>query len=63
MGADMDIWIVCDNCSQRQVVTDAWLTCVFCAETLEEHPYFRRIDGKVDGQATEEVENVVFRAP
>tara|TARA_R100000687_G_C6380351_1_gene132314 strand:- start:207 stop:398 length:192 start_codon:yes stop_codon:yes gene_type:complete len=63
MGADMDIWIVCDNCSQRQVATDAWLTCVFCAETLKEHPYFRRIDGKVDHEATEEVENEVFRAP
>ena len=59
----MDIWIVCDNCSQRQVATDAWLTCVFCAETLKEHPYFRRIDGKVDHEATEEVENEVFRAP
>ena len=59
----MDIWIVCDNCSQRQVATDAWLTCVFCAETLKEHPHFRRIDGKVDHEATEEVENEVFRAP
>ena len=59
----MDTWVVCDGCNQRQKVTYLWLTCVFCAETLKEHPYFRRIDGKVDGQATEEVENEVFRAP
>jgi len=54
MGADMDIWIVCDNCSQRQVATDAWLTCVFCAETLEEHPYFRReVDAVSDQRQTD----------
>ena len=59
----MDNWVVCEECNQRQRVTYLWLTCVFCAETLKEHPYFGRNDGKVDGQAKKEVEENIFRYP
>ena len=56
-------WLVCDNCSQYQEVTDAWLTCVFCAETLNDHPYFRSHDGEANGEAKEEAEAQPVRAP
>ena len=59
----MDNWVVCEECNQRQRVTYLWLTCVFCAETLKEHPYFWRNDGKVDSQAKKEVEENIFRYP
>ena len=59
----MTNWVVCEHCNQRQRATYLWLTCVFCGETLNDHPYFRRIVGQIDGHATEEVENEVFRAP
>ena len=59
----MDIWIVCEHCNQRQVATEDWLICVFCSETLSEHPYFGRGDGETDHEAEKEVENEVFRAP
>ena len=50
----MDNWVVCDGCNQRQKVTYLWLTCVYCGETLNDHPYFRRIDGDSKHEAAEE---------
>ena len=50
----MTNWVVCEHCNQRQRATIFWLTCVYCGETLNDHPYFRRIDGDSKHEATEE---------
>ena len=50
----MTNWVVCEHCNQRQRVTYLWLTCVFCGETLNDHPYCRRSEGDSKRDATEE---------
>jgi hypothetical protein len=50
----MTKWVVCEHCNQRQRASILWLTCVYCGETLDDHPYFGRDDGDTDHEAAEE---------